>query len=303
VSLDLKHLRCFVAVAEERSFSAAARRLFISQQAVSRIVQQLERELGTPLVERTTRSVRLTPAGRLLLESGRRSIAAVDATFDAVRYAGSGEARPQLRVDVSSSGLQTGAEILRRIRRQRPDIAVREVEEGVPRGLVALREGRLDTLFGLAAGVPAAVHAEPVRHEHVLLGMARDHPLAELEAVPVAELADVELLLPVEAAPEWVRFVEGFCRQAGVVPRRWPGTTHGSVGAAHVVGEGLCVVPTTTWAVPPPDLVFRLLIDPCPVFTWSMMVAADRRDRPEISALVECVRLLSRELGWLEDQT
>jgi DNA-binding transcriptional LysR family regulator len=301
VSLGLKHLRCFVAVAEERSFSAAARRLFISQQAVSRIVQQLERELGTPLVERTTRSVRLTPAGRLLLESGRRSLAAVDATFDAVRHAGTGEARPQLRVDVSSSGLQTGAEILRRIRRQRPDIAVREVEEGVPRGLVALREGRLEALFGLAAGVPAAVHAEPVRHEHVLLGMTRDHPLAKLEAVPVAELAGVELLLPVEAAPEWVRFVEGFCRQAGVVPRRWPGTTHGSVGAAHVVGEGLCVVPTTTWSVPPPDLAFRPLIDPSPFFTWSMMVAADRRERPEISALMDCVRALSSDLGWLED--
>jgi hypothetical protein len=41
----------------------------------------------------------------------------------------------------------------------------------------------------------------------------------------------------------------------------------------------------------------------CPGFTWSMMVAADRRDRPEISALLECVRLLSRELGWLEEQT
>jgi DNA-binding transcriptional LysR family regulator len=176
------------------------------------------------------------------------------------------------------------------------------VEEGVPRGLVALREGRLDALFGLAAGVPAAVHAEPVRHERVLLGMTVDHPLAKLEAVPVAELADVELLLPVEAAPEWVRFVEGFCRQAGVVPRRWPGTTHGSVGAAHVVGEGQCVVTTTAWSVPPPDLAFRPLTDPSPVFTWSMMMAADRRERPEISALVECVRALSSDLGWLEDQ-
>jgi DNA-binding transcriptional LysR family regulator len=301
VSLDLKHLRCFVAVAEERSFSAAARRLFISQQAVSRIVQQLERELGTTLLERTTRSVRLTPAGRLLLESARRSLAAVETTFDAVRHAGDGEPRPQLRVDVSSSGLQTGAEILRRIRRQHPDIAVREVEEGVPRGLVALREGRLDALFGFAAGVPAAVHAEPVRHERVLLGTAVDHPLAGLAAVPVAELAGVELLLPVETAPEWVRFVEGFCRQAGVVPRRWPGTTHGSVGAAEVVGSGLCVVPTTAWSVPPPTMVFRPLVAPTPVFTWSMMLASDATDRPELLALARCVRELSRELGWLDD--
>jgi DNA-binding transcriptional LysR family regulator len=301
VSLDLKHLRCFVAVAEELNFSAAARRLYVSQQALSRVVQQLERELGTTLLERTTRSVRLTPAGQVLLDSARRSLAAVDATFDAVRRAGSDGASPQLRVDVSSSGLQTGAEILRRIRRQRPDIAVREVEEGVPRGLVALGEARLDALFGQATDVPPAVHAEPVRHERVLLGVAADHPLAELDAVPVARLAAVELLLPAEAAPEWVRFVEDFCRRAGVAARHWPGTTHGSVGAAEVVGSGLCVVPTTAWSVPPPTMVFRPLVDPTPVFTWSMMLASDAMDRPELVALARCVRELSRELGWLDD--
>jgi DNA-binding transcriptional LysR family regulator len=300
VSLDLKHLRCFVAVAEELSFSAAARRMFMSQQALSRIVQQLERELGSTLLERTTRSVRLTPAGHVLLDSARRSLAAVDATFDAVRHSDGGSARPRVRVDVSSSGLQTGAEILRRIRRERPDIAVREVEEGVTRGLVALQDARLDALFGLATDIPAAVHAEPVRHERVLLGMALDHPLAELEAVPVSLLADVELLLPSEAAPEWVRFVEGFCRQAGVVARHWPGTTHGSVGAAEVVGDGRCVVPTTAWSVPPANLVFRPLVDPSPVFTWSMMLGRDAMGRPEISALAQCVRELSSDLGWLE---
>jgi DNA-binding transcriptional LysR family regulator len=303
VSLDLKHLRCFVAVAEELSFSAAARRLYMSQQALSRIVQQLERELRTTLLERTTRSVRLTPAGEVLLDSARRSLAAVEATFESVRRPGGDGARPQLRVDVSSSGLQTGAEILRRIRRQRPDIAVREVEEGVPRGLVALQEAQLDALFGYAAGVPAGVHAEPVRREPVLLGLAVDHPLAELDVVPVARLADVDLLLPAEAAPEWVRFVEDVCRRAGVVARHWPGTTHGSVGAAEVVGRGLCVVPTTAWSVPPPTMVFRPLIDPAPVFTWSMMLAKNGVERPEVAALARCVRDLSRELGWLDDQS
>jgi DNA-binding transcriptional LysR family regulator len=88
MSVGLKHLRGFVAVAEERSFSAAARRMLLSQQSLSRIVQQLERELGTTLLERTTRSVRLTPAGQVLLDSARRSLAAVDATFDAARRAG-----------------------------------------------------------------------------------------------------------------------------------------------------------------------------------------------------------------------
>ena len=252
MGLELKHLRAFVAVAEELNFSRAARRLYISQQALSRIVQQLERELDTRLLERTTRSVRLTPAGEALLASGRRSLNAVSAAFEEARRTGA-----QLRVDVSSSGLRTGAEILRTMRRRHPGIAVRQVEEGVPRGLTALQENRLDALFGMAVPVPADVHTEPIRHEPVLLGMAATHPLAEFDEVPVAKLADYDLLLPsAAAAPEWVRFVRDFCREAGVEAHRWPGTTHGSVGAAEVVADGDCVVPTVAWAAPPDSLVF-----------------------------------------------
>jgi DNA-binding MarR family transcriptional regulator len=69
---ELRHLRYFVAVAEELNFSAAARREFVSQQALSRIIQQLEAELGVLLFERTSRSVRLTPAGEAMLAAARR---------------------------------------------------------------------------------------------------------------------------------------------------------------------------------------------------------------------------------------
>jgi DNA-binding transcriptional LysR family regulator len=300
MSPNLKQLRYFVVVAEELSFSAAARRLFVSQQALSRIIQQLERELGVRLLDRTTRSVALTPAGEALLEAGRRSIAAVDDAFEAARRADKGELTPQVRVDVSSSGLEMGATILRRMRRDHPDIAVRQVEDGLPRGLVGLREGRLDALFGSAAACPADIPSEAVRNEPILLGMVGDHPLARLEAVPVAELAGVDLLLPSEeAAPEWIEFVERFCQEAGVRPRRWPGTTHGSVGAAEVLREGSCVVPTTAWATPPTDLVFRPLTEPKPVFTWSMMRTPEPDHRPEVGALLACVRALREELDWL----
>jgi len=300
MSLDLRHLRSFVAVAEELSFSKAAHRMYVSQQALSRIIQQLERELGTRLLERTTRQVQLTAAGEALLESGRRSLDAVSAAFEEARRAANESA--ELRVDVSSSGLQTGAEILRRMRRQHPSIAVRQVEDGVPRGMVALRDGRLDALFGLAVQVPADVELEAIRREPVVVGMATDHPLADLEAVPVAKLAGYELLLPSEAAaPEWLRFVEDFCREAGITAQRWPGTTHGSVGAAEVVAEGTAVVPTAAWAAPPADLVFRPLVEPSPVLTWAMMLAKGSVERPEIRALADTVRAVSAELGWLEE--
>lgn len=298
--VELKHLRYFVAVAERLNFSAAAKQLYISQQALSRIVQQLERELGVRLLNRTTRSVELTPAGAALLASARRSIAMVeDAMESARRVARDAQSLP-LRVDVSSAGLQTGAQIMRRLRRERPDLPVHLVEDGVPRGLTALAHGRLDALFGLATRRPPGIPAEVIRREPVLLGMAVGHPLARLDAVPVAALADAELLLPsAEAAAEWVEFVEEFTAEAGVTPRRWPGSTHGSVVAADVLREHGCVTPTTAWAVPPADLVFRPLIEPSPMMVWSMMTSPAAEERAALHALVRCVRSLADEFGWL----
>ena len=78
---ELRHLRAFVAVAETRNFTRAAERLHLAQQAVSKSVSQLERELGVTLLERTTREVRLTAAGRDLAEEGAAILAAADAAF------------------------------------------------------------------------------------------------------------------------------------------------------------------------------------------------------------------------------
>jgi DNA-binding transcriptional LysR family regulator len=298
MGVELKQLRYFVAVAEELNFSAAGRRLYLSQQALSRIIRQLEKELGVRLFDRTTRSVALTPAGQSLLTSARRAIAVVDDAVQSTRRAGE---RPRpLRMDVSSAGLLTGALILRKLRRDWPNLPVHQVEEGVPRGLAALVQGRLDALFGLATHCPPEIRAEPVRREPVLLGMAAHHPLAGLAAVPVSALADMELLLPSDAAAvEWVEFVSGFCAEAGVTPRRWPGATHGSVAAAEILRETGCATPTVAWADPPDDLVFRPLVGPAPVLEWSMMTSPVSHGTAELDVLVRCVRSLAAEHAWL----
>jgi DNA-binding transcriptional LysR family regulator len=242
MSPELRHLRSFLAVAEERSFSAAARRLHVSQQALSRSVQQLERELGTVLFDRDARPIELTAAGEAMLASARRSIAAADQAFDAARRAEGGRHTP-LRVDVSSGGIETGAAIVRRLRRTRPGLAIEQVEVGVRRGLRMLHTSELDALLGIVEIEDPSVQVELVRREPVLVAMAADHPLAACDEVPVARLAEVELLLPSdEAAGEWVRFVHDFCRSAGVHPRRRAGATHGSVSAAEVLREGGCVL-------------------------------------------------------------
>ena len=90
-TVELRHLRYFVAVAEERHFGRAAARLHIAQPPLSQQIRRFEAELGEPLLYRTTRSVELSPAGEVMLERGREILAAVDSALDDARRAARGE--------------------------------------------------------------------------------------------------------------------------------------------------------------------------------------------------------------------
>jgi DNA-binding transcriptional LysR family regulator len=288
--MELRHLRAFLAVADTASFSEAARRMYVSQQALSRSIQALERELGVTLFER--RPVKLTAAGDAMIGAARRSVAAADEVAGAAR----GDTERPLRVDISSGSIQTGAAIVRRMRRTHPDIAIEQVELGVRRGLQRLRSHALDAVLGIITEPPADLRVELVRREPVLMAMASDHPLAANERVAVAALAGVELLLPSdEAAGEWVAFVYDFCRRAGVDPIRRAGATHSSGSAADVLRDGTCVTPTAAWTDELDGLAFRPLVDPTPLIPWSL---AWRRDDRQATRFAECAREVARAGSW-----
>ncbi|MBT8217389.1 MAG: LysR family transcriptional regulator, partial [Acidimicrobiia bacterium] len=86
--MGLRHFRYFVAVAEELSFTGAAKRLHMAQPPLSRAIRELEEALGVTLLERTTRSVALTPAGRVLLEEAREVLSAFEGALGHARQAG-----------------------------------------------------------------------------------------------------------------------------------------------------------------------------------------------------------------------
>jgi DNA-binding transcriptional LysR family regulator len=289
---ELRHLRAFVAVAEEGSFTAAANRLFVSQQQLSRQVAQLEDELGVRLFARSTRRVELTDAGQRMLEPARSAVRTADTAFSAAQGDGA-----VLRVDISSGGLETGAAILERLRQTAPELAVHQVERGVRWGLDALRRGELDVLLGDAAGAPEEVASRLVRHEPILVAMSARHPLAARDSVPISELRDVPLLLPSDAAAgEWNAAITGLCRQAGFVPRRHPAVTHGSVAAADVLRDGRTATPTVPWRDPPDDLAFRPL-DPPASYPMSAMWIGE--DPPAgVRAFLDAAEQLAGERGW-----
>ncbi|NEA06009.1 LysR family transcriptional regulator, partial [Streptomyces sp. SID10116] len=160
--VDPRLLRAFVAVAEELHFTRAAARLYVAQQALSRDVRRLERELGAELFSRTTRQVTLTADGERLLPYARRVLEAQD---DLVAAA-AGAARPLL-VDLNSPGLAFGR-ILERARALAPECELMaRFESGLTGSAAEIVAGRLDVSFGRYAGLDPALRAgldhQPVR--------------------------------------------------------------------------------------------------------------------------------------------
>jgi DNA-binding transcriptional LysR family regulator len=297
---ELKHLRYFIAVAEELNFSAAARREYVSQQALSRIIQQLEAELGVVLFERTTRSVSLTPAGDAMLAAARRSAAAADEAFEAARRAQRGEVTRPLRIELGSGVLETAAQISRRVRRDHPEIALRHTAMGTTKGIDALRDGRLDAVLGLASETPPIVRAELIRLESLRIAISAEHPLAARETIALAELDRHELLLPSEeSGREWNQFVAIACARAGITIRRSPSTVHGATVTAELLRDTLLVLPTLRWADPPGGIAFRPIVEPELRFPWSIMTSSMVGGRHEVDALLESAQNLAHEQGWI----
>src|SRR5215210_2130491 len=159
VNVELRHLRYFVAVAEELNFTRAAERLHIAQQPLSAAIARLERQLEARLLDRTTRRVTLTEAGAALLEPARAALLAADAAVDAVRAVARGE------VGNVSMGLSAGAwyglgELFEAIQQQHPGLHLRVHQQSTQPLIEAVRAGTLDLAVGLCARIPPDIQAQ-----------------------------------------------------------------------------------------------------------------------------------------------
>jgi DNA-binding transcriptional LysR family regulator len=191
--MELRHLEHFVAVAEEQNFTRAARRLHLVQSALSVSIRSLERELGAPLFERTTREVRLTDAGRVLLPEARRTLDAAASAQAAVLDAHAG-LRGTLRLGMMQViRLVDFGALIARFHRDRPlvDIQPRAAPGGSATLIGDVRRGVLDAAFVAVSGQDQpGLAAMTLASEPVMLACLPDHPLARRAAVSVSELAD-----------------------------------------------------------------------------------------------------------------
>jgi DNA-binding transcriptional LysR family regulator len=216
---ELRHLRYFIAVAEELNFSRAAERLHMAQPPLSVAIRQLEAELGTTLFVRTSREVRLTEAGMALLDGARRTLAEADAAVVAAQRAASG-AVGSLRIGYSwSARFETLPALGQAFKDRHPEVELLAEETWNDRMPMALRARTIDVALALCPDVIGDLTYATVRREPVVALLSSSHPLASEEAVGLDAFADDEFLLfPRDLAPRLHDVLVGLCRAAGFEP-------------------------------------------------------------------------------------
>ncbi len=305
--MELKHLRYFVAVAEDLNFSRAAGRIYLSQSALSQQIRKLEEELGVALFYRTKRRVELTEAGEVLLEGARQTLVQVEQTIRATREVGGVGGNP-LKVGFPEYANHTiVAKILQTFRRRYPYIEFEEHElftlQDTLRQVSELRNGALDVSFLLLPFNGDTLEIERVLRIELLAALPEDHPLAALSEVPMRELAGERIILfSRRFHPGCYDYILNCCREAGfspnVVQRHEPQLYSGAATyrmAASGAGIGIVARPLASASLPA-GVVFRPLREPAPRLD---LVAAWRRDdlSSNLRAFLDVVREIVSDEG------
>src|SRR5215213_3452089 len=195
--MDLRHLRYFQAVAEELSYSRAAERLRIAQPALSRAVQEVEAELGSPMLERNRRSVRLTPAGKVLLREAAIISERWDEGMRRVRRSATGE-EGELRIGYIGPPTQPFfGRLLHEYRRQFPRVSLHLEERTPERVWEMLAKGRLSVAFTRPVQTSGAMRLRThlLRNERIGAVVPKDHPLAGKTTVPWRAVANEPIII------------------------------------------------------------------------------------------------------------
>jgi DNA-binding transcriptional LysR family regulator len=189
-NIDLRHLRYFLAVAEELHFGHAAMRLHMAQPPLSQQIRRLEEEIRYPLFVRSSRSVKLTPAGKALVERARRTLQKVDDDLEAVRSVARGEVGVLKIGFVGSAMLTRLPSILDKYRRMYSRVQLHLNELHTSQLIDALREGSADVALARDAGVMEDLQVEHAFVEPFVAVVPKKHPLAGRKSIPISRLRD-----------------------------------------------------------------------------------------------------------------
>ncbi|KRE89186.1 LysR family transcriptional regulator [Frateuria sp. Soil773] len=293
--MELRHLRYFIAVAEERHFTRAAARLGIGQPPLSMQIRQLERELGARLFHRLSRGVELTEAGRRLLERAGPVITQLEQAKAEVAQLARGEAG-RLRVGFAGATyFQPRVPALIQDYRQRhPDVELLPEQSNTPALTRGLHAGSIDVAFiRPSAEADEALAVETLVVESMLAVLPRRHPLASGgAAIPLAALAgETFILFPRDIGPGLYDTIAGACHRAGFSPRLGLAAPQiPSIVPMVEAGFGVSIVPASVSRIGGAGVAYLPLAGDAPS---ALLALAYRRD--ERSQLVRRFVALARQ--------
>jgi DNA-binding transcriptional LysR family regulator len=264
--MELRHLRYFIAVADELSFSRAAERLRIAQPPLSQQIQALEQELGVKLFDRKSRPLQLTPAGRAFLEEARATLLQLERAVHKTRAIDQGQSGALTIGFTGSIANSIFPEILLAFRRQNPDIKLIMQEEKTALILQKLRERQMDIIFLYSyreAWEDTSFQMTILAQEPLVLVLPKDHRLAERTTLSLKDIEEEEFIMPLHnvsgGLSEQIYFL---CSQAKFEPKvsqtaLFMVTILGLVAG----GTGISILPASVRNLQRQGVIYRSLLE------------------------------------------
>lgn len=265
--MELRHLRYFIAVAEELHFGRAAARLHIAQPPLSQQIRRLEEELQAPLLRRTSRHVELTTAGRLFLREAKLTVAQASRAVRVARRASQGEIG-QLFVGCTPwADFTSGPRVIRGFGKRHPEVDVELHSLSSAEQISALEDGRIDVGILRPPVHSQALITEPFLTERLVVAFPQGHHFAAYRRVPWPELAtEAYVLLSRRRAPTFDGIVSQACAEVGLTLNvRYEVDHPQAVLALVAAGLGVSLAPATFGALKSGGIAYRGLRPAGPV--------------------------------------
>jgi DNA-binding transcriptional LysR family regulator len=290
-SMELRHLRYFVAVAEELHFGRAAARLGMAQPPLSHQIRRLEEELGVTLLDRTKRRVELTAAGRTFLADARRVLGQAERAMRTAQQASRGEIGHLAIGFVPSADLDILPQVLSVWGARFPhvDLELRALTRC--RQVDALRNGRIHVGFVFLPIDDEGLTVEPIQRQPLVAALPERHPLARHPRVRVADLQG-EALISFSSRTSESRYdmVVSACQRAGFAPRLLHGTDRIQTNLALIAaGLGVTLLPASVRNLQRTGVVYRALKPPVPHVVMALAHVRGETS-PIVTTFVQVVR-------------
>ena len=275
----IRHLWLFLAVAEERNFGRAAKRLGMSQPPLSEQIQVLEQALKVKLFDRSRRGAQLTPVGAAILPAVRKFADQLERLELAVEEAVAGQSGMLTIGAISTAMFDVLPALIEQLKSDHPhlSVSVREIDsvEAVP----ALEAGDIDLAFARLDGdLGTSIKSLPLLEDRLVVAMPNDHPLASRSRISLASLANEPLVMfSRKVSPVYFDNLIATCRASGFSPRVLHEVRSVASQIAFVsYGQGIALVPASLKKLAPANVVFRPLSKKLNVVTTAMAWNVDR---------------------------